>query len=75
MHGGVLIILHNPTWAYWSLVGGGMYVHNIDALHHALHFLPAIAGELLTGMVLGTILVGGMHLVKRLRSASVDRTA
>ena len=57
------------------LVGGGMYVHNIDAIHHALHFLPGIAGELLVGMILGTILVGVMHLVNRLRNESADKTA
>ena len=57
------------------LVGGGMYVHNIDAIHHALHFLPGIVGELLAGIVLGTILVGVMHLFKRLRSDPVDKTA
>jgi uncharacterized protein len=57
------------------LVGGGMYVHNIDAIHHALHFLPGIVGELLAGMVLGTILVGVMHLFKRLRIGPVDKTA
>lgn len=52
------------------LVGGGMYVHNIDALHHALDFLPGIVGELLTGMLLGVMLVGVMHMVQRLRTAS-----
>jgi hypothetical protein len=53
------------------LVGGGMYVHNIDAIHHALHFMPGILGELLTGVVLGTILVGVMHLVQRMRTGTV----
>jgi predicted DNA repair protein MutK len=52
------------------LVGGGMYVHNIDALHHALDFFPGIVAELLTGMLLGLILVGVMHLVQRFRTAS-----
>lgn len=52
------------------LVGGGMYVHNIDAIHHALDFLPAIVGELLVGIVLGVILVAIMHLVKKMRTAS-----
>lgn len=56
------------------LVGGGMYVHNIDAVHHALDFLPAIVGELLVGIVLGTILVGFMHLVKRRGKTSTDET-
>jgi predicted DNA repair protein MutK len=48
------------------LVGGGMYVHNIEAIHHALSFLPGILSELLVGLVLGTILVMGTHLVKRI---------
>ncbi|MEJ2309991.1 MAG: DUF808 domain-containing protein [Gammaproteobacteria bacterium] len=54
------------------LVGGGMYVHNIDAIHHALHFLPAIIGELLVGMVLGAILVGIMHMVARIQRQRMD---
>ena len=45
------------------LVGGGMYVHNIEALHQALHFLPAILAELLTGLVIGGILVAVLHRV------------
>ncbi len=40
------------------LVGGGMYVHNIDVIHHTLHFLPGIGAELLMGVALGAILVG-----------------
>ncbi len=43
------------------LVGGGMYVHNIDTLHHWLAWLPPFTGELLTGLVLGAILVVVMH--------------
>jgi len=54
------------------LVGGGMYVHNIDAIHHALQILPGLIGELLVGIVLGTILVGIMHLVKRRGKISTD---
>ena len=54
------------------LVGGGMYVHNIEAIHHALHFLPAIVGELLVGLVLGAILVGLMHLVESIKSQRRD---
>lgn len=56
------------------LVGGGMYVHNIAAIHHALHFLPGILGELLVGLLLGTILVAGTHLVKRIRSRTAQET-
>ncbi len=56
------------------LVGGGMYVHNIDTIHHALHFLPGFVGELLVGTVLGTILVGIVHLVKRRGKTSTGET-
>lgn len=57
------------------LVGGGMYVHNIDAIHHALNFLPGIMADLLMGVVLGAILVGIMHLVKYSRTSSANETS
>jgi len=57
------------------LVGGGMYVHNIDAVHHALHFLPGILAELLVGLILGTVLVGAMHLLKRVRDGQAGEAA
>ena len=43
------------------LVGGGMYVHNIDLIHHALGMLPLLAAELLVGLVVGAVLLGAMH--------------
>lgn len=39
------------------LVAGGIYVHNIPWLHELLHFMPVIIGELLTGIVLGIIVL------------------
>ena len=39
------------------LVAGGIYVHNIHALHEYLHFMPAILGELFTGAVIGAIVL------------------
>ncbi|KHF24804.1 DUF808 domain-containing protein [Solemya velum gill symbiont] len=53
------------------LVGGGMYVHNIEWLHHALAFLPGILGELMFGILLGVVLVGIIQLFKRSRAESV----
>ena len=35
------------------LVAGGIFMHNIHALHEALHTLPSLAGELLTGLFVG----------------------
>ncbi|MEA2111588.1 MAG: DUF808 family protein [Campylobacterota bacterium] len=37
------------------LVAGGIFVHNIHQLHDALHFMPSILGELLTGLVVGLL--------------------
>lgn len=39
------------------LVGGGMYVHNIGALHHLMASWPSVLPELLTGLVLGVVLL------------------
>jgi predicted DNA repair protein MutK len=50
------------------LVGGGMYVHNIGAVHHLLEALPSVAGELLAGLVVGALMVGAVHLVRGIRA-------
>jgi predicted DNA repair protein MutK len=52
------------------LVGGGMFVHNIGAVHHLVAPLPTLAGDLLTGLVVGTLIIVVMRLVQRLRSAA-----
>lgn len=38
------------------LVAGGIFVHNIEAVHHALEGLPAIAGEFIAGTVGGILI-------------------
>lgn len=40
------------------LVGGGIFVHNIEPLHHALDFLPILIAELASGLVVGFIALG-----------------
>ena len=40
------------------LVGGGIYVHNIHAIHDLFHAWPAILAELTTGLIVGLIAVG-----------------
>jgi predicted DNA repair protein MutK len=37
------------------LVAGGIYVHNIPDLHHLLHGIPSILGELMIGALVGVI--------------------
>ena len=44
------------------LVGGGMFVHNIAYIHHALEMLPSMTAELLVGLIVGTVMLGIMHL-------------
>ena len=51
------------------LVGGGMFVHNIDAVHHILNALPALVAELLTGILVGAVLLTGMRLFKSFKTA------
>lgn len=46
------------------LVGGGMFVHNIEVVHHLLEAIPAIAGELLMGLMVGAVVMAGIKLIK-----------
>ncbi len=46
------------------LVGGGMYVHNIEFVHHVLQAMPALLAELAVGLVLGSVLVAAMHFIR-----------
>jgi len=46
------------------LVGGGIFVHNIEAVHHFFDFLPAMGADLLVGCIVGIIALGaekGVH--------------
>jgi predicted DNA repair protein MutK len=54
------------------LVGGGMFVHNIDALHHLLEALPALLGELIIGLAVGALLLGVLQLIKAVRPAVAE---
>ena len=53
------------------LVGGGMYVHNIEAVHHLLHALPSVTAEFLAGLVVGLVLVAMMHVVGMIKKGLV----
>jgi predicted DNA repair protein MutK len=50
------------------LVGGGMYVHNIEAVHHLLDFMPVLLGDLLAGLVVGAVAVGAVQLFKGMKA-------
>lgn len=37
------------------LVAGGIFVHNIESIHHFVDFLPSLLGEFLVGLVIGFV--------------------
>ena len=49
------------------LVGGGMFVHNIDAVHHFMLILPTLVADLTVGLVVGMMLLASMKLIKRIK--------
>lgn len=48
------------------LVAGGIFVHNIDFLHHVLPQLPSIITEFLIGLTFGAIVLGMVTLFKKI---------
>ncbi len=57
------------------LVGGGMYVHNIDMLHHFLSGIPSIISELVVGLMIGMFLLIVMHFVNAQKNEKSDAPA
>ena len=47
------------------LVGGGMFTHNIETLHHFMDFMPSLLRDLLFGLAVGTFLLLLQMLVMR----------
>ncbi len=48
------------------LVGGGIFVHNIEYVHHLVHSLPSLLGEFLVGLALGFMAFFILKAVKKL---------
>ena len=48
------------------LVAGGIFVHNIDFLHHTLPQLPSILKEFSIGLIIGLIVLGIVTLFKKM---------
>jgi len=46
------------------LVGGGMYVHNIELIHHVLAALPTLVADLAAGLAVGAVLLLTVRAVK-----------
>ncbi|MCB1734117.1 MAG: DUF808 domain-containing protein [Gammaproteobacteria bacterium] len=49
------------------LVGGGLFVHNIEWVHHRLDALPSLLAELVAGLTVGALLVLGTQALARRR--------
>lgn len=50
------------------LVGGGMFTHNLHALHHAVEVFPAVLLNFAIGAAVGTVLVVAHVLIVKIRS-------
>ena len=48
------------------LVGGGMFTHNIPAVHHALEFMPSLLATLLSGLVVGVVILSVQLVIQSL---------
>ncbi len=55
------------------LVGGGIFVHNIEAIHHAIEFMPPLLGELMIGFVVGLLALGAEKLAHPLFHEIMNR--
>ena len=51
------------------LVSGGIFVHNIEFVHHLLHSLPSVAGEFIAGLAAGLLAVALMTAGKKVWTA------
>ena len=51
------------------LVAGGIFVHNVHAIHDMVHSLPSILGDLLVGAIVGILAVAPILLYKKVKTA------
>jgi predicted DNA repair protein MutK len=55
------------------LVGGGMFVHNIQVVHDFLHALPVIISELLMGLIVGLMAFMMVEAFKKIKAALFEK--
>ena len=46
------------------LVAGGIFVHNIEFVHHLVHSLPSLLGEFLVGLAVGIVVLAVIMFIK-----------
>jgi predicted DNA repair protein MutK len=55
------------------LVGGGMFVHNIDMVHDFLHAMPIIIAELSMGLIIGFMAFLIVEAFKKIKTALFEK--
>ncbi len=50
------------------LVGGGIFVHHIESLHHLTETLPSLVVELGAGLIAGVVVLGLVSMARKLNS-------
>jgi predicted DNA repair protein MutK len=55
------------------LVSGGIFVHNIHAIHDALHFMPSLLAEFLSGLVIGLLVLFVIMGLKKLTGSKTEQ--
>lgn len=53
------------------LVGGGMFVHNIDAIHNVISILPVLLADLIVGLLVGLVLLAIMQIIKSVKPSQL----
>jgi predicted DNA repair protein MutK len=48
------------------LVAGGIFVHNIDFLHHLFPQLPSVVKEFSAGLIIGFVVLGIVNIIKKI---------
>lgn len=51
------------------LVAGGIFVHNVHAIHDIVGNIPSILGELLVGAIVGLLAISPMEIYKKVKAA------
>ena len=50
------------------LVAGGIFVHNVHAIHDVVAGIPSILGDLLVGTIVGIIAIAPMEIYKKIKA-------
>jgi hypothetical protein len=50
------------------LVAGGIYLHNVESLHHIFHAIPSLVSEFLIGLWLGVVALIVMMILAEIRA-------